>query len=255
MVMKTKFRHSTAMACLLLSGVLAGCNTAGAKYPTVDWAGTETAYVLFTTPAFKDTKSKHVVFTDMWQHEEYVLFQGDGAQAEIIYSAADERDTIALDYSYPLEPMVRTWNIANAHSIVWGDKGQTGAPLGAYFYQHFKLSDVGRDCVGFFTEWDLKDDDPQLRNGKVLFGYYCEQPGTALSQTAVFDLLDNIWIRGITARFDTRFTPVAPTSGPGAAGDGAMAFAKTATGNTGNVNFPFDMADYYSDADGDDRIR
>lgn len=253
--MNTKFGRSAAMACLLLSGALAGCSNAGAKYPSIGWAGTDTAYVLFTAPAFKGTDSKHVVFTDMWQHEEYVLFEGNGAQAEIIYAAADERDTIALDYSYPLKPMVKTWNIANAHPVVWGEKGQTGAPLGAYFYQHFKLSDVGRDCVGFFTEWDLKDDDPQLRNGKVLFGYYCAPPGTELTQTAVFDLLDNIWIRGITARFDTRFTPVAPTSGPGATRDGALAFAKTGTGDTGNAKFPFDMADHYSDVDGDDNRR
>ncbi|NKB59235.1 MAG: hypothetical protein GKS00_23170 [Alphaproteobacteria bacterium] len=240
---------------MLFSGALAGCTATSANYPNVAWAGSETAYVLFTAPAFKDTSSKHIVFTDMWQHEEYVLFQGNGAQAEIIYVAANERDTIALDYNLPVVPMVKTWNIANAHPVVWGEKGQTGAPLGAYFYQHFRLSDVGRDCVGFFTEWDLKDDDPQLRNGKVVFGYYCEKPGVILTQAGIFNLLDNIWIRGITARFDTRFSPVAPVGSAGRKDLVALAFAQRGSGNTGNANFPFDMADFYSDVDGEDDRR
>ncbi len=252
--MKTKIGRHAAMGCLLMSGFLAGCQTTGATYPNVGWAGTKTAYILFTAPAFKGTESKHVVFTDMWQHEEYVLFQGQGAQAELIYSAANERDTIALDFNYPLQRMIRTWNIANAHPVTFGEKGQTGAPLGAYFYQHFRLNDVNRDCVGFFTEWDLKDDDPQLRNGKALFGYYCERPGAIINQAQVYNLLDNVWIRGITARFDTRFQPVAPVGGPSASPQGALAFAKTGTGNTGNANFPFDMADFYNDADGDERL-
>ncbi len=252
--MKAMIERAAAFAALLISGALAGCQTTNATHPTVAWAGTDSAYVLFTAPAFKNTKSKHVVFTDIWQHEEYVLFEGDGAQAEIIYVAANERDTIALDYSYPVVPMVQTWNIARKHSIVWGEEGQTGAPLGAYFYRHFRLRDVGRDCVGFFTEWDLKDDDPQLRNGKALFGYYCEKPSLALNQKQVFGLLDNIWIRGITARYDVRFQPVAPTGGPLAGRQGALAFAKHGTGTTGNANFPFDIASHYQEVDGDDRL-
>ena len=244
-----------SVAVFLALGGLAACQTTGPTYPSVSWAGTDSAYVLFTAPAFKDSQSKHVVFTDMWQHEEYVLFEGDGAQAEIIYVAANERDTIALDYSYPVVPMVETWNIARKHPIVWGEKGQTGAPLGAYFYRQFQLSDVGRDCVGFFTEWDLKDDDPQLRNGKALFGYYCEKPGVRLSRNQVFGLLDNIWIRGITARYDVRFQPVAPTGGALAGQQGALAFAKHGTGDTGNANFPFDIARHYNDIDGEDNRR
>lgn len=253
--MNPLIQHSGAAALLMITVALAGCQTNQTTYPTVAWAGSNSAYVLFTAPAFKNTPSKHVVFTDIWQHEEYVLFEGDGAQAEIIYVAANERDSIALDYNYPVVPMVQTWNIANKHPIVWGQEGQTGAPLGAYFYRHFRLSDVGRDCVGFFIEWDLKDDDPQLRNGKALFGYYCEKPGVSLNQTQVFTLLDNIWIRGITARNDVRFQPVAPTSGPLAGRQGALAFAKQGTGDTGNANFPFDIASHYQDAEGEDQRR
>ena len=252
--MKRVFARSASVLTLLMSVALAGCQTTGGAAPSVNWASSNRAYVLFTAPAFKNTQSKHVIFTDVWQHEEYVLFEGDGAQAEIIYIAANEQDTIALDYNLRVVPMVQTWNIAQKHPIAWGEKGQTGAPLGAYFYRHFRLTDVDRDCVGFFTEWDLKDDDPQLRNGKALFGYYCDKPGVKLNKAQVFGLLDNIWIRGLTARYDVRFQPIAPTGGPLAGQQGALTFAKHGTGDTGNANFPFDMADHFNDADGDERL-
>lgn len=252
--MKYRIEKGAAIAALLISGLLAGCDTTSATYSSINWAGTNTAYVLFEAPAFEGTPSKHVVFTDMWQQEEYALFQGQGAQAEIIYSAANERDNIALDYEYPLGPMIKTWNIANKHPIAWGEKGQTGAPLGAFFYQHFRLTDVGRECVGFFVEWDLKDEDPQLRNGKVLFGYYCEKPGAPLTDKGVHVLLDNVWIRGLNTRLDYRFQPVAPTGGTMASHEGALKFAKFGTGDTGNSKFPFDMASQFNVADGDPRL-
>ena len=77
--MKAIFKHGVAFAALMLSGALAGCQTTGATYPTISWAGTESAYVQFTAAAFENTPSKHVVFTDVWVHEEYVLFEGGGA--------------------------------------------------------------------------------------------------------------------------------------------------------------------------------
>ena len=251
--MQPSLARSVTFITILIAGFLAGGQTTGVYHPSVNWAGTNSAYVTVTAPAFKDKQSKHVVFTDSWQHEEYVLFEGKGAQAEIIYVAANERDTIALDYNLTVVPMVDTWNIARKHPISWGEEGQIGAPLGAFFYRHFRLTNTGRDCVGFFTEWDLKGNDPQLRYGKALFGYYCEKPSVKLNRAQVFGLLDNIWIRGITARLNVRFHPVAPTGGPLAGQEGALAFAKHGNGVTGNTNFPFNFASYYNDVDGDDR--
>ena len=249
--MKDRIEKGVTLAIVLMSISLSGCESSRSSYPNVNWADKNTAYVLFDVTDFDGTTSKHVVYTDMWQHEEYVLFQGKGAQAEIIYSAANERDTIALDYDYPLGPMIRTWNIANRHPIAWGEKGEMSAPLGSYSYQHFRLTDVSRECVGFFTEWDLKDDDPKLRNGKVLFGYYCAKPGAPLTRKDVKDLLDNIWIRGLNTRLDYRFQPVAPAGGTLASSEGALNFAKLGTGgDTGNPKFPFKMASYYQESNG-----
>jgi hypothetical protein len=235
-------------ALIVFSGVLAGCQTVGAGSPNIVWGGTNDALVLFNAGEFKDTSSRHVIFTDMWQHEEYALFQGQGAQAEIIYAAADERDTIVIEYTMPVQKMVGTWKFPNIHPATWGAKGGIEGPLGTYFYQRFQLGVTGRNCFGFFTEWDQRQDDPGLRDSKVLFGYYCAPPGATLSDARMFDLIDSVSIRGISSRFNTRFTPVSPK---GAKVAGAVAFARGGSGNTGNANYPFDMAVHFQDADGD----
>ncbi len=153
--MSKLFKQGGAAAILIGSLALAGCQTGGSYQPNIAWAGTKDAVVLMTAPEFQNKPSRHVVFTDIWQREEYALFQGGGAQAEIIYAAADERDTIALNNYLTVERMVNTWNIARNHNVVWGKSGQVGAPLGAYFYQRFRLADINRDCFGFNTEWDM----------------------------------------------------------------------------------------------------
>jgi hypothetical protein len=242
-------KQAGVAAILFGSLALAGCQSVGSYQPDIAWAGTKDAVVLMTAPEFQNTPSRHVVFTDIWQREEYALFQGGGAQAEIIYAASNERDTVALNSYLTVERMVNTWNIARNNTLTWGQSGQVGAPLGAYFYQRFRLGDTKRDCFGFITEWDQRPDDPYHRYTKTLFGYYCARPGAAIAKAEIAGLLDNVWIRGITARVDARFTPVAP-SGPAASRTGATQFAQAGSKDTGNAAFPFNLAEYFNDADG-----
>jgi len=249
--MTNLFKSGRVAAILLGSLALAGCQSVGSYQPDISWAGTKDAVVLMTAPEFKNKPSRHVVFTDIWQREEYALFQGDGAQAEIIYAATNERDTVVLRSYLTLERMVNTWNIARNHSVAWGESGRVGAPLETFFYKRFRLTDVNRSCFGFNAEWDQRQDDPYHRYTKNLFGYYCASPGVAIAKPEIAGLLSNVWIRGITARFNARFTPVAP-SGPGSSRAGATQFAQAGSRDTGNAAFPFDMAEYFNDADGED---
>lgn len=252
--MPNLFKQGGVAAILFGSLALAGCQSAGSYQPDVSWAGTKDAVVLMTVPEFQNTPSRHVVFTDIWQREEYALFQGGGAQAEIIFAASNERDTVALNSYLTIERMVNTWNIARNNTVTWGQSGQVGAPLGAYFYQRFRLANSNRNCFGFITEWDQRTDDPYHRNTKILFGYYCASPGNAIAKAEIAGLLDNVWIRGITARFDARFTPVAPT-GPGSGRAGATRFAQAGSNDTGNTAFPFNLAEYFNDADGPAKLQ
>ncbi|MEX2615572.1 MAG: hypothetical protein WD767_05710 [Alphaproteobacteria bacterium] len=243
---QSKFIAPLFVAALALTG----CETTGTSGPDVAWAGIDDAAILLTTDEFANAPSRHVVFTDMWQREEYALFQGEDAQSEIILSVANERDTIVLNYGMTIQRMVETWNIARNHGVSWGAKGQLGTALGSYFYQHFRLADNNRPCVGFANEWDARQDDPDFRNSKVLFGYSCGKVGgPAYSEAQVANLLDNIRIRGITTRRNTRFQPIPPQ---GANRAGALAFAQGSTPDTGNAHFPFNMAYKFTELTGDD---
>src|SRR3546814_7413285 len=55
----------------------------------------------FDADAFRDNASAvppHVKYVDFWQREEYALFQGNGAQAEAIYSIVTAQQA-ALQYN------------------------------------------------------------------------------------------------------------------------------------------------------------
>ena len=248
--MSEGFQSKCMTAVFVAALALTGCQTTGSNGPEVAWSGVDDAAILLTTEAYRNAPSRHVVFTDMWQREEYALFQGDNAQSEIILSVANERDNIVLNYEMPLRRMVETWNIARNHGVSWGEKGQLGTVLGAYFYQHFTLADNQRPCVGFAVEWDARQDDPELRNSKVLFGYSCGKVGgPAYSEAQVTDLLDSIRIRGITTRRNTRFQPTPP---PGGNNAGARSFAQGSTPDTGNASFPFNMAWKFTERTGND---
>ncbi len=246
--------QSKFMAPLFVGALaLTGCQTAGNSGPSVAWSGVDDAAILLTTDEFKYAPSRHVVFNDMWQREEYALFQGDDVQSEIILSVANERDTIVLTYEMTIPRMVQTWNIARNHGVAWGNKGQIGTALGSYFYQHFTLADNNRPCVGFANEWDARQDDPNHRYSKVLFGYSCGKVGDApFSEAQVTNLLDNILIRGITTRRNIRFEPAPPAN---ANTTGARSFAQGNTPDTGNASFPFNMGYKFTEPTGDTFLR
>lgn len=194
--------------------------------------------VIFEARDFAETTPKRVTFVDVWQEEEYVRFDGNGAQSEIIYAVADERDTIVLDFNLTLTKSIGTWR-ANSR-IALGEKGSVRAPLGTFDYQLYTRDGGNRHCVGFLNEWDHRAGDPELRPAKALFGYYCAKPGETLSKGQAASLISDIWIEGID-RLDYRFTPRLALTGQSSAGAAA----------TGNSGFPYAMADLFQDADGE----
>jgi len=209
--------------------VLAACNTVSNRtVATPQGAG----HVLFEATAFTETAPVRVGWVDTWQEEEYSRFAGKGAQAEIIYSVADERDSVVLDFDMTLDRVIGNWHAG----VSLGEKGNAEAPLGTFQYQHF--AKAGRACVGFLNEWDYRVGDRQLRPAKVLFGYYCGNSGRSFSRGDVASLLSDIWIRDI-GRIDYRFTP-------------RLSLASGARpSKIGNLQFPYARADRFTDADGE----
>lgn len=197
----------------------------------------ESGLVLFDAEAFASTAPRRVGFIDLWQEEEYAAFNGAGATAEIIYSVADERDSIVLDFNLTVDRVVENWYSRGAGGVSLGEKGIMRAPLGTFDYRQFSLGSDSRPCVAFLNEWDYRAGDPQLRPAKVLFGYYCAKAGTVMNEDAIAGLLSGIWIRDIE-RIDYRFTP-------------RLQFAATAPADASGLHFPYARADRFVDADGE----
>lgn len=208
---------------------LAACNTATTKTAATPQGD---GLVVFDTEAFEQVSPTRIGWINSWQEEEYSRFAGNDATAEIIYSVADERDSIVLDFDMTLDRVIGNWHAASAR----GEKGSTETPLGTFLYQHY--SQAGQACVGFLSEWDYRQGDYQLRPAKVLFGYYCDRTGAKLGQSEVASLLDEIWIRGIN-RTDVRFTP-------------RLSLASRAQpSGAGGLRFPYAPAQQFQDADGE----
>ncbi|MBT5108113.1 MAG: hypothetical protein HOM25_05495 [Rhodospirillaceae bacterium] len=223
-----------------------------AQSPRINWAAPEEGMLINALPEFPAANQRRVVFTDRWQHEEYALFQGGGAQSEMILSIANERDIIALDYALTVRRNIETWNINRNNSIQYGRSGRVESRLGTYFYEHYALSGANRNCVGYYTTWDEHVEDYQGRPAKAVFGYYCAAPGDKITTAKVNGIVDSIDFR---AAYDyARFEPTPPKMAVvGVAGQSAAAFAKGSNANAGNANFPFDMAVLIDEVEGEDR--
>lgn len=242
-------RISAVFLALLAMTGLSACQT-GAHYRTISWAQDNNALIVNTLPEFANAPSRHVVFTDRWQHEEYGLYQGGGAQSEIVLSLATERDDIVLNYELTVRRNIESWQFNRRHAIAYGERTTIGAiPFGEFDIHTYRLTGVNRDCFGFSNEWDRRPEDLRNRISKVLFGYYCEPPGVALSAQKILDVTDALGVRGISAASRTRFAP-APNAQGSIVQTEALAFAQGTPAGTGNVNYPFDMADIIEEPTG-----
>jgi hypothetical protein len=233
-------------AGLLIAGA------ANAQKPRIDWATPDEGVLVNTLPEFAKGEQHRVVFTDRWQTEEYALFQNDGAQSEAVMSIASERDIIALEYAVTVRRNIESWNINRSHPIQYGGKGRVESRLGTFFYEHYALGGVNRNCVGYTASWDEHVEDYQGRPAKAVFGYYCAKPGAQLSNAKVEQIIDSLDFRG--AHDYARFEPTPPKGASGAIkGRSAKAFAMGTGPNTGNPNFPYDFAVLIDEVEGDDR--
>ena len=243
----TRFATTTAIAAALS---IAGA--ANAQKPRIDWAAPDEGVLVNTLPEFANGDQRRVVFTDRWQTEEYALFQKDGAQSEAVMSIASERDIIALEYAVTVRRNIESWNINRSHPIRYGEKGRVESRLGTFFYEHYALGGVNRNCVGYTASWDEHVEDYQGRPAKAVFGYYCAKPGAQISNAKVEQIIDSLDFRG--AYDYARFEPTPPKGKPGATnGQSAKAFARGTGPDTGNPNFPYDFAVLIDEVEGDDR--
>jgi hypothetical protein len=237
----------------LATAALGGCGFSAIEPPATVNLAPQDRLILFPAQAFKGTRSLQVKYTDPWQREDYALFKGNGAQAEILHAAITERGfEVALEYLFTVDRSVETWNLSRQYTLSWGEPGRLQRPFAVFFYISYRLVETNRPCFGFSAEWDDPPEDPVQRPGKVLFGYYCAKPGTVLTGDEIETLIGRIGLRGVTervgwrpatARRDAPFAPAAIHDQNKAT---RLARGASAGGEVGNPGFPFDLARSYS---------
>jgi len=234
------FLPRSGLAAGLWMAVLGGCAVSDYQRPTIETVPPGDERIVFAADVFRDKAPERVRFTDIWQREEYALFRGGGAQAEIIYSTTTTPVfTVVLNYEFMVDDMVETWNLNRKHTKAWDESRRVEAPLGPFFYKPYRLVGAGRACFGFATEWDHRGDDPDNRPSKVLFGYFCAKKGAPLSLDRMEDLIQTVGVRGVTERI--RHADAARARGPSPSAD------------RGNANFPFDLAQFFAESGNGDK--
>jgi hypothetical protein len=252
--MMDRARSQIITVLIVAAPILGGCAGANMPSPAIETVPPGDERIVFTAAEFKGMTPQRVKYTDFWQREEYALFRGSGAQAEIIYASANEDDQIALEYGYTVEGTIKTWNLNKKFDKEWGAVRTVEAPLRGIFYKPYMLKGKNRECFGFSVEWDDPSGDPDHRPGKVLFGYFCAQAGEHISEDGIEELIQRIGVRGVTERLGSRRGSggdVAPASA-----DAVMiARGPDASSESGNANFPFGFARYYIVGNGDGRLK
>lgn len=246
---------SVAVLALAMAA-LGGCTFGAIERPATAKVAPGDQLILFPAQAFKGTGPLHVKYTDPWQREDYALFKGNGAQAEILHAAITDRGyEVALEYLFTVDRSVETWNLNRKYTISWGETERLRTPFAVVFYIPYRLVETNRPCFGFSADWDDPPEDPGHRPGKVLFGYYCGEPGGILTQYEMETLIGRIGIRGVTERLGSRSgtargeAPFAPAPTPVTHDQdeaARLARGRSAGGEVGNPGFPFDLARSYS---------
>ena len=240
------------VAAALLAGCAASTYDAQQTYDSrhVSFLAPDSGHVTVNAREFRGEPRRRVVFDEAWQREEYVLYRGFGAQAELFYSRA-AAGTYALEYEDLVERSVGRWNINRGQAKQWGEHGRVYSLFGDVFYRAYRLPALDRSCAGFSVDWDYRADDPFTRPSKVLFGYYCAAPGAPLAQEEIEDLIAGIRV-GAPPRNSKGRLANADANGHAAAL--RIARGPSPKGETGLPSFPLYMARYYQDYGGNGRF-
>ncbi len=210
----------------------------------------ELSLVVFDLPEFDGRDVSRVVHGDHMQREEYALFRGAGAQAEVIY--AKERrffsEEISLDYHLTTETAIRAWNRNQGKPITLGKVFFHESDLAGFWYRTFRVAGSDRDCVGFNGEWDNRTEDFHQYPGKVMFGYYCPPDGQAFDLDAAEAVLDKLGVRGINRRL--RDPIVELTRLPAHPGQSELAKIARSGADSGTSLFPMNIAKMYETISG-----
>ncbi|MFQ5755859.1 MAG: hypothetical protein ACE5H7_07145 [Acidiferrobacterales bacterium] len=204
-------------------------------------------HVEFNVDVFRDTEPTVIRAYTARYNQEYLLFQGQGAQAELIYSAMNSvgepffHEADALEF-FPFEFFKRNetwkinWNQPKDWDVETTYRSQVEDPLygtQTFTYAPYRLVNSKRHCFNFETKWDEPGYDPDFSPRQVLFGYYCMPPGRALSKERIQGLIRSLHVRSDPVSLGMASLPMRSPNDR----DPALV-ARGTTADTGNEEFP-----------------
>lgn len=130
------------------------------------------------------------------QKQDYMLLRGDAGQAELIYvSAISYQGLAALKYhGERLRQFSADWHINAGGMRDWGRAHGLTTPLAQFRYVPYTTGQPGRACAAFQALWDVPPGDEYKRPAKLIYGYYCANPGTALDSAVLRRFLASLRI-------------------------------------------------------------
>lgn len=232
---------------VLLAGtalLAAGCASQPGEYTLTSEVSPEEALLQFRGGPLTGATPRRVVHTNPWEYVEYASGMAGGLRFEMAYVSHVGTNT-TVEYPHTLRKMIGSWR-HNAGQLAFGTAQQSPSPVEDMWYLPYRVSASNEACAGFQAEWDSPMLDPMRRPGRVLFGYLCAAPGSALTVSTIEGVLANISIRGITERIRNQ-DPQQVALGfgdksqvPAQERSEALAVARQgADGSGGNPAFPF----------------
>jgi hypothetical protein len=178
----------------LLLLLLVGCAQTPVASNSVRLADPEQGAISWQAPAFRGAEQYRVIYSGVWQREEYLRYESADARGEMVMAAANPYKQVVLEYDLGLRRGVATWSFNRDREIEWGSEERLRRGGVLFFYEDYRLPAEDKSCFAFSASWNPKLDDQRLRPANVVFGYYCENGSGALPEQLVHRLIQSIAI-------------------------------------------------------------
>jgi hypothetical protein len=197
-----------SMAVLLSIGMLSACSNFPFRPPQEKAAELPANKGLIVFEATEwDGAARRVQYSDSVQRVDFALFRGKDdagagsvAQAEFTYMERPLMAKVAFEFPFTIRDKVESWNFSKDQAVEWQKAKLVRTELGQFFYRPYRLTAKNRQCFGLSGEWDAAFDDPNLRDTRILFGYYCAPPGVLIGDEKLAALIAGIGLRSETQR-------------------------------------------------------
>ena len=190
---------NTLLSVMVLA-VTSACVTTKDRTGTFLKLNDEQGKIETSAAMYSGIEPLRIQFSDTREIEEYALYRGPNGQSEILFAETTpfNAHNTALDFDKLIAVSANMWRFNQGQNLVFGESVSVKTDITMFWAQPYKQSASGRHCVGFSSQWDTCDEDPQFRPSKIMFGYHCSPKGQSFSAKDGIDFVKSIDIRGIS---------------------------------------------------------